>query len=246
MFFSQRSTRESTLSYFYGCCGLGQAVAVDVVEGDEEWFLGEAEKAGVRIAYVIDTHIHADHLSGGRRLAEKAGAAYCLHGSAIGAVRFPFRALADDELLITGNVRTRVLHTPGHTPESLCLLVSDLRRGDDPWFVLTGDTLFVGSVGRPDFGETPEETAGRIFDSLHAKLLSLPDDLEVYPGHTAGSVCAAGISGKPSSTIGFERRFNPLLALRDRNAFVAALTSEIPEKPMGFKAIVAANRGLRP
>ncbi len=246
MFFKQLSARESTLSYFYGCGGLGQAVAVDVVEGDEEWFLREADRAGVRIAYVIDTHLHADHVSGGRRLAEMAGAAYCLHESAGGSVRFPFRALSDDEVLTTGNVRTRILHTPGHTPESLCLLVSDLRRGEDPWFVLTGDTLFVGSVGRPDLGGAPEERAGRIFDSLHAKLLTLPDDLEIYPGHTAGSVCAAGISGKPSSTIGFEKRFNPLLATRDRTAFIAALSSGIPEKPTGFEAIVAANTGLRP
>ncbi len=246
MFFKQLTTKESTLSYFYGCGGLGQAVAVDVVEGDEEWFLHEAEMAGVRLAYVIDTHLHADHISGGRRLAEKTGAAYSLHESAERHVRYPFRPLKDDEILETGNVLTRILHTPGHTPDSLCLLVSDLRRGNAPWFVLTGDTLFVGSVGRPDLGGASEDLAGRIFDSLHKKLLVLPDEVEVYPGHTSGSLCAAGISGKPSSTVGFEKRFNPFLTLMARQDFIAALTADIPDKPAGFERIVAINLGHKP
>ncbi len=246
MFFKQRSTKEATLSYFYGCGGLGQAVAVDVVEGDEEWFLHESEKAGVRLAWVIETHVHADHLSGGRRLAEKTGAFYGLHESAQKYVRFPFHPLKDDEILQTGNVLTRILHTPGHTPDSLCLLVSDLRRGEAPWFVLTGDTLFVGSVGRPDLGGSPEEMAGQIFDSLHKKLLALPDEVEIYPGHTSGSVCAAGISGKPSSTIGFEKRFNPFLILGDQKEFIARLTADIPDKPADFERIVAINLGHQP
>lgn len=246
MFFKQRLAPKSTLSYFYGCGGLGQAVAVDVVEGDEDWFLQEAESASVRIRYVIDTHLHADHVSGGRRLAEKSGATYCLHENALNAVRYPFRPLKDGEVLETGNVRTRILHTPGHTPDSLCLLVTDLRRGDAPWFVLTGDTVFVGSIGRPDLGGKPEVLAGEIFDSLRAKILNLPDDLEIYPGHTSGSVCAAGISGKPSSTIGFEKRFNPFFAIQDRSRFISALTSDIPEKPADWKEILSANLGIQP
>ena len=243
MFFKQLSTKESTLSYFYGCGGLGQAVAVDVVEGDEEWFLQEAEKAGVRITYVIDTHVHADHISGGRNLAGKTGAFYGLHESAEKNVLYPFRPLKNNEILETGNVVTRVLHTPGHTPESLCLLVSDLRRGNEPWFVLTGDTLFVGSVGRPDLGGSPEDLAGQIFDSLHEKLLGLPHEVEIYPGHTSGSVCAAGISGKTSSTVGFEKRFNPFLSGKNRQDFILALTTGIPDKPAGFEKIVAINLG---
>ncbi len=243
MFFRQRLTKESTLSYFYGCGGLGQAVAVDVVEGDEEWFVREAEKAGVQLRYVIDTHVHADHVSGGRRLAEATGASYCLHKNAERTVRYPFYALKDADVLETGNVLTRVLHTPGHTPDSICLLVSDLRRGDAPWFVLTGDTVFVGSVGRPDLGENPEDQAKDLFDSLQKKILSLPDDLEIYPGHASGSVCAADISGKPSSTIGFEKRFNPFLSLTKSSDFVSALTANIPEKPAGWEEIVAKNTG---
>ena len=135
----------------------------------------------------------------------------------------------------------RVLHTPGHTPESVCLVVADLRRGPDPWFVLTGDTLFVGAVGRPDLPGRVQESAGELFDSIHHKLLTLPGELEVYPAHFGGSACGAGISGKPSTTLAFERRYNPLLAL-DRDAFIAAV-AEVPPKPAEMDAIMRFNRG---
>jgi glyoxylase-like metal-dependent hydrolase (beta-lactamase superfamily II) len=134
-----------------------------------------------------------------------------------------------------------VLHTPGHTPESISLLVIDRRRGDDPWFVLTGDTLFVGAVGRPDLLGREREMAGVLFDTLQSKLLPLPDTLEIFPGHQAGSVCGAGLSGKPSSTLGFEKRWNPALAIRDREAFIAHLTRDIPPRPADMDQIVAAN-----
>lgn len=242
MFFKQYAARDATLSYFFGCAGHGKAVAVDVVAGDEDWFLDAAKQAEVRIEYVIDTHVHADHLSGGRRLAQECGARYALHEGNRGQVRFEFIPLADGQLLDVGNVKVRVLHTPGHTPDSLCLLVSDLRRCEAPWFVVTGDTLFVGAVGRPDLAGQEREMAAQLHDSLHAKLLHLPDDVEIFPGHQAGSACGAGLSGKPSSTIGFEKRWNPALSMR-RDAFIDAVTADIPPPPAAMAQILAANRG---
>jgi hydroxyacylglutathione hydrolase len=150
MFFRQRSAPSATLSYLFGCVGLQKAVAVDVVAGDEDWFIEEAQRAGARIVHVIDTHVHADHYSGGPKLARRVGATYHLHESNQGRVAFDFSPLRDGQRLEAGNVVVEVVHTPGHTPDSVSLLVRDLRRGNDPWFILTGDTLFVGAVGRPD------------------------------------------------------------------------------------------------
>jgi hydroxyacylglutathione hydrolase len=246
MFFRQRAAANATLSYFFGCAGLGKAVAVDVVAGDEDWFIAQAEQAGVRIACVIDTHVHADHYSGGPELARRAGAPYCLHESNQGRVAFDYTPLRDGQRLEAGNVLVDVLHTPGHTPDSICLVVRDLRRADEPWFVITGDTLFVGAVGRPDLAGREREMAGQLYDTLHGKLLTLPPELEIYPGHQAGSACGAGLSGKPASTIGFEQRFNPMLSL-PREAFVDALTAEIPPQPADMARIVEANRrGMAP
>lgn len=240
MFFKQLAAKDASLSYLFGCIGHRKAIAVDVVAGDETWFAEQAAALGVTISYVVDTHLHADHYSGGRSLAAQVGAPYCLHEAARDSVRFPFEPLRDGQELDVGNVRVEVLHTPGHTLESVCLLVKDLRRGDAPWFVVTGDTLFVGAVGRPDLAGREAEMAGMLYDSLHGKLLKLPPELELFPAHQAGSACGVGLSGKPSSTIGFEKRCNALLSL-GREAFVAALTSEIPPRPAGMDAILAAN-----
>jgi hydroxyacylglutathione hydrolase len=225
--------------YLLGCGGLGKCAVVDPHEGDVDAYVELATSKGMRITHVIDTHVHADHRSGGPALAAATGASYCLHESADVAV--PFEPLRDGQEIELGNTRALVLHTPGHTQESICLVVTDLRRGAGPWFVLTGDTLFVGAVGRPDLPGRARENAGELYDSIHQKLLTLPDDLEVYPGHFAGSVCGAGMSGKPSSTIGFERRWNPLLA-KSRDEFVDAL-SDVPPKPAAMEEILLVNQG---
>lgn len=240
MFFRQHAAKNATLSYFFGCTGLAKAVAVDVVAGDEGWFIAEAQKAGVKIVHIIDTHVHADHYSGGRELARRVGAPYYLHESNKDRVAFEFAPLAEGQRLESGNVLVDVLHTPGHTADSVCLLVRDLRRGDEPWFVITGDTLFVGAVGRPDLAGHEREMAAQLYDTLHRKLLTLPGELEIYPGHQAGSACGAGLSGKPASTIGFEKRFNPMLSM-SRAAFVEAITADIPPQPRDMARIVEAN-----
>ena len=194
----------------------------------------------MRIEAVISTHVHADHRSGERALAQRTGAELYLHSSA--DVAYPHTPLDDAAEISLGNVVVRVLHTPGHTPESISLLVTDRTRAPEPWFVLTGDTLFVGDVGRPDFGGTD---AGReLYDSLR-RLMALPDHVEVYPAHISGSPCGRAMSGKPSSTIGFERRNNPALQHRDADAFVAALFEGLPDKPPGFVEMIATNRGHR-
>ena len=170
-----------------------------------------------------------------------AGAPYCLHESNRGLVKFDFEALRDNQIIDAGNVIARVLHTPGHTTDSISLLVSDKRRSAEPWFVLTGDTLFVGAIGRPDLAGREQEMAGILFDTLQNRFLTLPDTIEIFPGHQAGSACGAGLSGKPSSTLGFERRWNPALAIRDREEFIRTLIQEIPPRPANMDQIVAAN-----
>jgi glyoxylase-like metal-dependent hydrolase (beta-lactamase superfamily II) len=226
-------------TYLFGCGGLGKCAVVDAHAEDVDAYAEFAAHKSMQITHVIDTHVHADHRSGGLALAKMVGAAYCLHESA--DVALPFEPLRDGQELELGNARARVLHTPGHTPESLCLVVTDLRRGTEPWFVLTGDTLFVGAVGRPDLPGRARENAGELYDSIHEKLLTLPDDLEVYPGHFSGSACGAGMSGKPSSTIAFERRWNPLLS-KSRDEFVAAL-ADVPPKPSAMEQILRINQG---
>lgn len=227
-------------AYLFGCGGLGACAVADAREDEIDAYIAFALAKGMRITHVIDTHVHADHRSGGPALAERVSASYCLHRSA--AVSRPFTPLDDGQEIVLGNTRVRVLHTPGHTPESIVLLVTDLRRGPEPWFAITGDTLFSGAVGRPDLPGEARANASRLFASLHEKLLDLPDALEVYPAHFGGSACGASLSGKPSSTIGFEKRFNPALSL-SREAFIDAITTA-SSKPAGFEAIVAFNRGI--
>jgi glyoxylase-like metal-dependent hydrolase (beta-lactamase superfamily II) len=226
-------------AYLLGCGTLGKCAVVDPRAEDVDTYVAFADSKQMRITHVIDTHVHADHRSGGVELARRVDASYCLHEFA--DVSILFVPLRDGEEVELGNTRVRVLHTPGHSPESICLVVTDLKRGTDPWFVLTGDTLFVGAVGRPDLPGRARQNAAELYDSIHEKLLTLPGDLEVFPGHFSGSLCGAGLSGKPSSTIAFERRWNTMLSL-DREAFVNAL-ADVPPKPAEMERILAANRG---
>ena len=226
-------------AYLFGCGSAGRCAVVDARADDVEAYVAFAASKGMRITHVIDTHVHADHRSGGPELARKTGAEYCLHEAA--DVTIPFTPLRDGDEIDLGNTRIGVLHTPGHSPESVCLLVTDLKRGTDPWFVLTGDTLFVGAVGRPDLPGRARENAAELYASIHEKLLTLPADVEIFPGHFSGSVCGAGLSGKPTSTIAFERRWNPMLSL-EQAAFIDALV-DVPPKPDGMERVLAFNRG---
>jgi glyoxylase-like metal-dependent hydrolase (beta-lactamase superfamily II) len=226
-------------AYLFGCGTVGKCAVVDAHEQDLDAYRTFASAKGMQITHVVDTHVHADHRSGGPALAKRVDAKYCLHQSA--TVGLPFEPLHDGQEIELGNTRVRVLHTPGHTPESICLVVTDLRRGTDPWFVLTGDTLFVGAVGRPDLPGKIDASAAELYSSVHGKLLTLPDDVEIYPGHFFGSGCGAGMSGKPSSTIAFEKRWNRMLQL-PRDEFIAA-SREVPPKPAEMVRILAFNRG---
>ena len=226
-------------AYLFGCGTLGKGAVVDARADDVEAYVTFAAAKGLCLTHVIDTHVHADHRSGGPELARRTGAQYCVHESA--DVTFVFTALHDGDELELGNTRVRVLHTPGHSPESVCLVVTDLKRGSEPWFVLTGDTLFVGAVGRPDLPGRSRENAAQLYASLHDMLLTLPDDLEIYPGHFSGSVCGIGLSGKPTSTLAFEKRWNSMLSL-DRQGFIDAL-ADVPPQPAEMDRVLAFNRG---
>jgi glyoxylase-like metal-dependent hydrolase (beta-lactamase superfamily II) len=207
-----------------------------------EPYLEAAAQKKLRIVRVIETHVQADHVSGARILAQTTGAAIGLHESA--STGFPFEPLRDGEDLKLGNVIASVWHTPGHTPEGISLLVTDRTRGEAPWFVLTGDTLFAGAVGRPDLAGDGTETrlAGELFESVQ-RLLTLPDHVEVYPAHFSGAACGKGLSGKPMTTIGFERRFNPALQISDKDAFVRFALEGLPPQPPVFALNRARNLG---
>ena len=226
-------------SYLIGDEETGEAVVVDPAYAIEQ-YLDEAERRGVRVVRVLETHNHADHVSGHGRLALEHGARVSIHRLAEAA--YEHEPLEDGQEISLGRVRIRVLHTPGHRPEHVAFAVADVSRADEPWLVLTGDSLFVGDAGRPDLAVDAREGATGIFHSLR-RLLELPDGVEVYPGHVAGSLCGAAMSSKASTTIGFERRFNALLRLDDVAEFVEELTGVAAPKPPNLDRIVELNRG---
>jgi len=228
------------ISYLFGCGGKATGAVVDPV-GDIQPYLQAADNAGMRIHFVIDTHVHADHISAGRALADATGAPYVL--SAEAAVSFSFKRVREGDVLSLGNVSATILQTPGHTPEHICLLVTDRTRGDEPWFVFTGHALMVGDLGRTELASSAEDGATQLFRSVN-KLKALPDYVEVMPGAYAGSVCGRRLSGKPWSTIGFEKRYNEAFGIEDEAGFVRFMTAEIPPAPPEAAKIRAANSGV--
>jgi glyoxylase-like metal-dependent hydrolase (beta-lactamase superfamily II)/rhodanese-related sulfurtransferase len=219
----------------------GVAAIVDP-QRDIEIYLDAARKRNVRIEHVIETHLHADFVSGHHELAERTGARIYL-GARAGA-SFPHVAVHDGDGITLGSIKLTFLETPGHTLESICILVGDLNRSSEPVAVLTGDTLFIGDVGRPDLGPgyTPQELAGMLYDSIHSKLLTLPDPVAVYPAHGAGSLCGRNLSADRSSTIGREKATNYALRAVSREEFVALLTAELQDRPEYFLRDVEINR----
>jgi hydroxyacylglutathione hydrolase len=242
-------------SYVFGCTGKKALAVVDPHAEHVDDYLAVAQAAASPIVAIFETHVQADHPSGAAALAVRTGAPIYLHEAA--DVAFPHQALRDRDEVTLGNDYVRVIHTPGHSPDSMCLLVGDRTRTEAPWFLLTGDTLFVGDAGRPDLTTEADASASNgaggkvdavttqaaqhLYASLQ-RLLELPDDLEIYPAHFAGSACGRTMSGKPSSTLGFERRFNPALRSREPDEFVAFMLADLPAPPAGHRAIRAANR----
>lgn len=222
----------------------GEAAVVDP-QRDIEQYINEAEAEGLKIKYVIETHLHADFVSGHRELAERSGARI-VFGRKAGAA-FDYTPAKDGDEFNIGKVVLRILETPGHTPESVSILVIDTEVSNQPQKVLTGDTLFIGDVGRPDLisskGFTAEQMAGMLYDSLHGKLLKLSDAVEVWPAHGKGSLCGRNMSDETSSTIGRQRRFNYALRPMPKEDFVKMMTADLPEAPAYFSKDAEINRG---
>lgn len=236
MYFKQfLDERVGCASYLVASRQSNEAAIIDPAVMTDQYEALLAER-GFQLRYVIDTHVHADHISGARALAAKHGATVCLHESA--RVTYPFQGLRDGEDLELGQLRLRIVHTPGHRPELISILVINPPRSPEASMVLTGDSLLVGDVGRPDFGGGD---AAVQYESL-GRLLRLPDWVAVFPGHFEGP-CGKGMCGRPSTTIGFERLFNPL-ARMGREEFVRTLTDNVPARPLNIQAIEATNRGL--
>jgi glyoxylase-like metal-dependent hydrolase (beta-lactamase superfamily II)/rhodanese-related sulfurtransferase len=219
----------------------GVAVVVDP-QWDVEPYRRLARLHGVRIGHVLETHNHADHVSGHGRLTHSTGARIHIHELA--EAEYEHEPLADGWVLELGDLRVEAVHTPGHRPEHTCFLLSDAGRGGTPWALLTGDSLFIGDVARPDLAVEPREGAAELFRALHERLLTLDDEVEIWPGHLGGSLCGgSGLDLKNSSTIGFERRHNRALAIADEEEFVENAVGSLGDKPPNLERIVSLNRG---
>ena len=231
-------------SYLFGCKTHGRLAVVDPHADLVDEYIRLAEAQGVPIVAVLETHVQADHVSGLPELVARTGATAYLPAGA--DVEFEHEPLGDEQVLELGNTQIRAIATPGHALPHHAYVVTDRRRGDEPWLVLTGDALLVGDAGRPDLhahGEhATEEMARTLHRSLTERLLTLPDHLLLYPAHYSGSVCGRGLSGNPASTIGFERRNNAMLRFESEDDFAAALVRDTPPAPEHQAQIVAANR----
>jgi hydroxyacylglutathione hydrolase len=249
VFFRQMLNDETACaSYLLGCKTHSTFAVIDPHIDLVDEYVASAEGQGAAIVAVLETHVQADHVSGLPALVARTGAtAYLPEGA---GVEFDHHPLADGEVVRLGNTELQAIATPGHAAAHHAYLVTDRTRGEEPWFVLTGDALLVGDAGRPDLhahGEQTVEAMARIlYRSLTDRLLTLPDHLLLYPAHYSGSVCGRGLSANPASTIGFERRHNRALQFDSEDAFVEALTSDMPPAPERQAAIVAANRAGRP
>jgi glyoxylase-like metal-dependent hydrolase (beta-lactamase superfamily II) len=241
-------------SYLLGCVRAREAVVVDPIAklGAEAYVLDAAD-LGLTLVGVFETHVHADYVSCARDLAGISGVPLYLHQAARGLVRFDFTAIADRQVFDIGKVRIEALHTPGHTPEHTAYLATDRGRSEEPWFVLTGDCLFVGDVGRPDLllGDAQVDLmdeaarARTLYDSVTRRLFTLPDHVEVFPAHYGGSTCGGvNMSGKVSSTIGFEKRFNLASRQPDADAFARFVKETAKPFPKDYARIKAYNLGL--
>ena len=227
-------------SYLIGDEESGEAVVVDPAYAVEQ-YLDDASRQEVRLTGVLETHTHADHLSGHGRLALDHGCSVHIHGAA--EAEFPHEKLDEGSTIEVGAISIRTIHTPGHRPEHCAYAVSDGHRSEEPWLVLTGDSLFVGDAARPDLAVEARAGAEGLFHSLR-RLAELPDGVELYPGHVAGSLCGAGMSSKASSTIGFERRFNSAMQISSEEEFVEASAGGGSQlRPPNMERIVALNRG---
>ena len=227
-------------SYIVGCPDAGVCAVIDPRLDMVDEILELTTARGLQIKAIIETHNHADHISGHGELARRTGASIYIYEQA--GVAYPHKKLKDGDELQFGFVKLRIIHTPGHRPEHIALQVSDTTRSDDPWLVLTGDSLFIGDVARPDLAVPGEEGASVLYDSIFNRLLKLEDGVEVYPAHVAGSLCGRGMNAKTSSTIGFERKHNPALAPRSRTEFIYEMNENLPQRPPNMYNIVERNR----
>ncbi|WP_319467145.1 rhodanese-like domain-containing protein [uncultured Pseudodesulfovibrio sp.] len=241
MYFKQITTPGlGCFSYVIGCPAAREMIVVDP-KRDVQDYLDISRQEGMKITHVIDTHVHADHVTGAHELKSHTGCDIMMYETS--PVTFNFTPLKEGQKLTAGNAGLEVLHTPGHTPDSLSLLVTDFSRGQEPWMVLTGDVLFVGDIGRPDLvgNAKLDEQITNLYNSLYVKLASYPDHLEVFPAHGAGSLCGRGMSSKPNSTLGFERRHNPMLGFDSFEAFHLAMSQQFPTRPKSFTHIISTN-----